>query len=159
RIWDARQSSAKPHIYIPKPPDTLAGKSTDPTPSVGQQTHQILCCAFNANGTVFVTGSSDTFARVWNACKINTDDSEQQNYEMDLLYGHENDVNYVQFSGCAVRSRSSIGDSSKEDNLPKFKNSWFTHDNLVTCSRDGSAIIWIPRSRQSHVRQIIIRHF
>ncbi|XP_009384423.2 uncharacterized protein LOC103971976 isoform X2 [Musa acuminata AAA Group] len=150
RIWDARQSSAKPHIYIPKPPDTLAGKITDPTPSVGQQTHQILCCAFNANGTVFVTGSSDTFARVWNACKINTDDSEQQNYEMDLLYGHENDVNYVQFSGCAVGSRSSIGDSSKEDNLPKFKNSWFTHDNLVTCSRDGSAIIWIPRSRRSH---------
>ncbi|THU56539.1 hypothetical protein C4D60_Mb11t18290 [Musa balbisiana] len=150
RIWDARQSSAKPHIYIPKPPDTLAGKSTDRTPSVGQQTHQILCCAFNANGTVFVTGSSDTFARVWNACKINTDDSEQQNYEMDLLFGHENDVNYVQFSGCAVGSRSSIGDSSKEDNLPKFKNSWFTHDNLVTCSRDGSAIIWIPRSRRSH---------
>ncbi|CAL9133568.1 unnamed protein product, partial [Musa acuminata var. zebrina] len=35
RIWDARQSSAKPHIYIPKPPDTLAGKITDPTPSVG----------------------------------------------------------------------------------------------------------------------------
>ncbi|CAL9133566.1 unnamed protein product, partial [Musa acuminata var. zebrina] len=69
---------------------------------------------------------------------------------MDLLYGHENDVNYVQFSGCAVGSRSSIGDSSKEDNLPKFKNSWFTHDNLVTCSRDGSAIIWIPRSRRSH---------
>ncbi|URD80260.1 WD domain, G-beta repeat domain containing protein [Musa troglodytarum] len=150
RIWDARQSSTKPRIYIPKPPDTLAGKSTDPTPSVGQQTHQILCCAFNANGTIFVTGSSDTFARVWNACKINTDDSEQQNYEMDLLYGHENDVNYVQFSGCAVGSRSSIGDSSKEDNLPKFKNSWFTHDNLVTCSRDGSAIIWIPRSRRSH---------
>ncbi|CAL9782507.1 unnamed protein product, partial [Musa acuminata subsp. burmannicoides] len=52
--------------------------------------------------------------------------------------------------GCAVGSRSSIGDSSKEDNLPKFKNSWFTHDNLVTCSRDGSAIIWIPRSRRSH---------
>lgn len=27
----------------------------------------------------------------------------------------------------------------------------FTHDNIVTCSRDGSAIIWIPRSRRSHV--------
>lgn len=25
------------------------------------------------------------------------------------------------------------------------------HDNIVTCSRDGSAIIWIPRSRRSHV--------
>lgn len=27
----------------------------------------------------------------------------------------------------------------------------FNHDNIVTCSRDGSAIIWIPRSRRSHV--------
>ncbi|CAA3012123.1 bromodomain and WD repeat-containing 1 isoform X1 [Olea europaea subsp. europaea] len=26
----------------------------------------------------------------------------------------------------------------------------FNHDNIVTCSRDGSAIIWIPRSRRSH---------
>lgn len=32
--------------------------------SNGPQSHQILCCAFNASGTVFVTGSSDTFARV-----------------------------------------------------------------------------------------------
>lgn len=30
----------------------------------GPQSHQIICCAYNANGTVFVTGSSDTFARV-----------------------------------------------------------------------------------------------
>ncbi|XP_074566602.1 uncharacterized protein LOC141823239 [Curcuma longa] len=150
RIWDARQSNAKPRIYIPKPLVTLAGKVTDPSPSAGQQTHQILCCAFNANGTVFVTGSSDTYARVWNAYKSNSDDPEQSNQEMDLLCGHENDVNYVQFSGCAVGSKSSLGDALKEDNLPKFKNSWFTQDNLVTCSRDGSAIIWIPRSRRSH---------
>lgn len=32
-----------------------------------------------------------------------------------------------------------------------FMLSRFTHDNIVTCSRDGSAIIWIPRSRRSHV--------
>lgn len=36
-------------------------------------------------------------SQVWNACKSNTDDSEQPNHEMDLLSGHENDVNYVQF--------------------------------------------------------------
>nr|GEV55843.1 reverse transcriptase domain-containing protein [Tanacetum cinerariifolium] len=36
---------------------------------------------------------------VWNACKPNNDDSEQPNHEMDVLAGHENDVNYVQFSG------------------------------------------------------------
>ncbi|KAI7736102.1 hypothetical protein M8C21_004231, partial [Ambrosia artemisiifolia] len=71
---------------------------------------------------------------------------------MDILAGHENDVNYVQFSGCAVASRFSPSDVSKEEKLPKFKNSWFTHDNIVTCSRDGSAIIWVPKSRRSHGR-------
>ena len=47
-----------------------AGKSSIPSmngasSSNGPQSHQILCCAFNASGTVFVTGSSDTFARVY----------------------------------------------------------------------------------------------
>ncbi|KAM0954425.1 putative transcription factor WD40-like family [Dioscorea sansibarensis] len=150
RIWDARYSQMSPRIYMPKPPDVLPGKSNDAAPSASQQKHQILCCAYNANGTVFVTGSSDTYARVWNACKSNTEDSDQPIHEMDLLAGHENDVNYVQFSGCAVASRSSTADALKEDNLPKFKNSWFTHGNIVTCSRDGSAIIWIPKSHRSH---------
>ncbi|XP_077219232.1 uncharacterized protein LOC143853368 [Tasmannia lanceolata] len=149
RIWDARSSQVSPRIYIPKPPDAVAGKINDPLPTTGQR-GQILCCAYNANGTVFVTGSSDTYARVWNAVKFNPEDLEQPNHEMDVLSGHENDVNYVQFSGCAVASRSSTTDISKEENFPKFKNSWFTHDNIVTCSRDGSAIIWVPRSRRSH---------
>ncbi|KAJ8623351.1 hypothetical protein MRB53_031880 [Persea americana] len=150
RIWDARYSHFHPRIYIPKPPDAVAGKSNDPSPSTGQPSHTISCCAFNANGTVFVSGGSDTYARVWNAVKCNTEDTAQPIHEMDVLSGHEHDVTYVQFSCCAVASRSSTADSSKEDNLPKFKNSWFTHDNIVTCSRDGSAIIWIPRSRRSH---------
>lgn len=47
----------------------IAGKNNGPSndaPSSSNlpQSHQILCCAYNANGTVFVTGSSDTFARV-----------------------------------------------------------------------------------------------
>ena len=45
----------------------MPGKSGDASSSAIQvqpTNHQILCCAFNANGTVFVTGSSDTFARV-----------------------------------------------------------------------------------------------
>ncbi|XP_031503673.1 uncharacterized protein LOC116266564 [Nymphaea colorata] len=150
RIWDARSSSVNPRIYLPKPPETVAGKSNEPSQASSQRNHQILCCAFNANGTVFVTGSSDTYARVWNACKPNSEDSDQPNHELDVLAGHENDVNYVQFSGCAVASRSGTTDASREENVPKFKNSWFTHDNIVTCSRDGSAIIWIPRSRRSH---------
>nr|XP_043640019.1 PH-interacting protein isoform X2 [Erigeron canadensis] len=153
RIWDARHSQFSPRIYIPKPPEPQAGKSNGPsTSSYVPQTHQIFCCAFNASGSVFVTGSSDTFARVWNACKTNNDDPEQANHEMDILAGHENDVNYVQFSGCTVTARLSPSDTSKEENLPKFKNTWFTHDNIVTCSRDGSAIIWVPKSRRSHGR-------
>ncbi|XP_031264460.1 PH-interacting protein [Pistacia vera] len=150
RIWDARYSQFSPRIYVPRPSDSMAGKNTGPSTSAGPRSHQIFCCAFNANGTVFVTGSSDTLARVWNACKPNMDDSDQPNHEIDVLSGHENDVNYVQFSGCAVASRFSLADNSKEENTPKFKNSWFSHDNIVTCSRDGSAIIWIPRSRRSH---------
>ncbi|AQK90380.1 WD40/YVTN repeat-like-containing domain [Zea mays] len=155
RIWDARYSQQPPRLYTPKPPDVAPGKSGDASSSAAQvqpTNHQILCCAFNANGTVFVTGSSDTYARVWNACKSSSDEHEQPIHEMDLLCGHENDVNYVQFSGCAVASRSFSSDSShtsKEENSLKLRNSWFTH-NIVTCSRDGSAIIWVPRSRRSH---------
>lgn len=37
------------------------------------------------------------YLQVWNACKPNTDDSDQPNHEIDVLSGHENDVNYVQF--------------------------------------------------------------
>nr|GEW41842.1 bromodomain and WD repeat-containing protein 3 isoform X1 [Tanacetum cinerariifolium] len=89
---------------------------------------------------------------VWNDCKPNIDDLEQPNHEMDVLAGHENDVNYVEFSGCVVASKISSLDSAKEENLLKFKNTWFTHDNIVTCSRDGSAIIWVPKSLRSHGR-------
>ncbi|GKV31365.1 hypothetical protein SLEP1_g40061 [Rubroshorea leprosula] len=87
---------------------------------------------------------------VWNACRSNSDDPEKPNHEIDVLSGHENDVNYVQFSGCATASRFSMIDISKEENVPKFRNSWFAFDNIVTCSHDGSAIIWIPRSHKSH---------
>ncbi|CAN1281488.1 Bromodomain and WD repeat-containing protein 1 [Linum perenne] len=143
RIWDARSSNFSPRVYAPKPPDSTAGKNNVPSSSTSPTVHQIFCCAFNASGTVFVTGSSDNLARVWNACKPNTEDSDQPNHEMDVLAGHENDVNYVQF-------RFSQNDCSKEENIPKFRNSWFSQDYIVTCSRDGSAIIWIPRSRRSH---------
>nr|GEW61021.1 PH-interacting protein [Tanacetum cinerariifolium] len=46
---------------------------------------------------------------VWNACKPNNDDLVQPNHEIDVLAGHENDVNLI-------------------------------------------AIIWVPKSRQSHRR-------
>uniref|UniRef100_A0A1J3G7K5 Bromodomain and WD repeat-containing protein 1 n=1 Tax=Noccaea caerulescens TaxID=107243 RepID=A0A1J3G7K5_NOCCA len=152
RIWDARGAQFTPRIYVPRPPSP-DGKNIGPSSSNAQQSHQIFCCAFNANGSVFVTGSSDTLARVysvWSANRTNNDDSDQPNHEMDILAGHENDVNYVQFSGCAAGSKCTVTDNSKDENVPKFKNSWFCHDNIVTCSRDGSAIIWIPRSRRSH---------
>ncbi|KAJ4840685.1 hypothetical protein Tsubulata_048630 [Turnera subulata] len=152
RIWDARSSNVRPRIYVPRPLDSIAGKNGGPSSSNGPQSHQIFCCAFSANGTIFVTYSSDHLARVWNACKPITDDMDQPNHEIDVLAGHENDVNYVQFSGCSAASRFSLNDSSKEENIPKFRNSWISHNYIVTCSRDASAIIWIPRSRRSHIR-------
>ncbi|KAK7246296.1 hypothetical protein RIF29_41159 [Crotalaria pallida] len=152
RIWDARYTQSTPRIYVPKPSDSANGKSNGPSTSTLPQSHQIFCCAFNANGTVFVTGSSDNLARVWIACKLSANDTDQPNHEIDVLSGHENDVNYVQFSGCGVPSRFSMAETWKEENIPKFKNSWLNHDNIVTCSRDGSAIIWIPKSRRSHGR-------
>ncbi|KAM7258435.1 hypothetical protein ACFE04_014176 [Oxalis oulophora] len=148
RLWDVRNSQLQPRIYMPKPPDST-GKNAGPSSSNALQGHQIFCCAFNNSGTIFVTGSSDNLARVWNACKATTDDPDQPSYEIDALAGHENDVNYVQFSGCSVQSKFHTVDSGKEEST-KFKNTWFSHDNIVTCSRDGSAIIWIPRSRRSH---------
>lgn len=150
RLWDARNTQVAPRIYVPKPSDSPAGRNNGPSSSNGQQSQQIFCCAFNASGTIFVTGSSDTLSRVWNACRSNPDDPGKPHHEIDVLSGHENDVNYVQFSGCAAASRFSTTDISIEENIPKFRNSWLTHENIVTCSRDGSAIIWIPRSRRSH---------
>ncbi|XP_023526980.1 bromodomain and WD repeat-containing protein 1-like isoform X2 [Cucurbita pepo subsp. pepo] len=151
RLWDARSSSQNaPRIYVPRPLDSVTARNGGSSASTLPQSHQIFCCAFNACGTIFVTGSSDTLARVWSACKGNNDNPDQPNHEIDVLAGHENDVNYVQFSGCAVASRFTTTDIVKEDNVHKFKNSWFTYDNIVTCSRDGSAIIWVPRSRRSH---------
>lgn len=35
--------------------------------------------------------------QVWNACKLSMEDTDQPNHEIDVLSGHENDVNYVQF--------------------------------------------------------------
>ncbi|AQK90365.1 WD40/YVTN repeat-like-containing domain [Zea mays] len=143
RIWDARYSQQPPRLYTPKPPDVAPGKSGDASSSAAQvqpTNHQILCCAFNANGTVFVTGSSDTYARVWNACKSSSDEHEQPIHEMDLLCGHENDRQMVSFFVSTILHQLSWS---------LFFFARFTH-NIVTCSRDGSAIIWVPRSRRSH---------
>ncbi|XP_075652417.1 uncharacterized protein LOC142622770 isoform X4 [Castanea sativa] len=79
-----------------------AGKSNGlssnrPSSSNGPQSHQILCCAYNANRTVFVTVRSDTFARVWSDFKCTQEDLDQPVPELDLLSSHENDVNYLQF--------------------------------------------------------------
>ncbi|GJY82326.1 bromodomain and WD repeat-containing protein 1 [Tanacetum coccineum] len=151
RIWEARSSQCPARVFVPRRTGDVAGSNNGPSTSTIPPNNQILCCAYNANGTIFVTGSSDTFARVWSALKSNTDDSQQPTHEIDVLAGHENDVNYVQFSGCAVASRSSTLDSSTDEKVPKLKTSWYNYyDNIVTCSRDGSAIIWITKSRKSH---------
>ncbi|KAH6558226.1 hypothetical protein KP509_1Z073200 [Ceratopteris richardii] len=112
---------------------------------------QISCCAFNADGSIFVTGSSDKYARVWDARKWNDEITGKPNHEMDILKGHENAVNYVQFCGRAgpVRLNTLEG---KEDGTTRFKNAWPTRDSIVTCSRDGSAIIWICRPHKKIAR-------
>ncbi|EPS60483.1 hypothetical protein M569_14320, partial [Genlisea aurea] len=152
RIWDAKYSHSHSHVYMPKPREAVVGYllSASAVSNTAPQSYQILCCAYNANGTAFVTGSSDTFARVWSARKPSAADQGKPIHEIDILAGHENDVNYVQFSGCAVASRSFQPDFLMEDGIAKFKNSWFNHDSIVTCSRDGSAIIWVCKSWRSH---------
>jgi hypothetical protein len=42
----------------------LAGKSNASTQPIQQPVAQISCCAFNVDGSIFVTGSCDKFARV-----------------------------------------------------------------------------------------------
>jgi PH-interacting protein len=54
-------------------------------------------------------------------------------------------------SGCAAPARPLVSDVVKKDYPSQFKNSWFGHASIVTCSRDGSAIIWTPRPRKYHV--------
>ncbi|KAL3695680.1 hypothetical protein R1sor_009756 [Riccia sorocarpa] len=152
RIWDARDSTVNSRVYMPDPKDSQnAARGTGAQVlSTTQSSHQILCCAFNADGSIFVTGSSDKLARVWNATKWNDELTGRPNYEMDTLQGHENDVNYVQFSGCAAPSRPYAPE--KEEYHTRFKNTWSAQDSIVTCSRDGSAIIWTPRPRRHHAK-------
>ncbi|KAI9070995.1 hypothetical protein K1719_014738 [Acacia pycnantha] len=62
QIWDATYSQGNPRIYLPRPSDSTTGKNNGPSTNLpsssnGQQSYQILCCAYNANGIVFVTGS------------------------------------------------------------------------------------------------------
>ncbi|CAM8973292.1 unnamed protein product [Rhodiola kirilowii] len=156
RIWDARCSETSLRTYLPKPYHAVdvssLGRNTNilsagPSSS-HQQGHRILCCAYNANGSVFVTGSSDNYARVWSACRTSTDNPEVLAHELDTLSGHEDDVNYVQFSGCIMATKSTTFEMMKEESTLKLKTSRFCHDNIVTCSRDGSAIIWVPAKFQ-----------
>lgn len=158
RIWDARDSSVNARIYAPKLEGQETAKVPESGPSNAQLGTQILCCAFNASGTVFVTGSADKLARVWDACKWSDEVHGAPNHEFDTLKGHEDDVNYVQFSGCAAPSRPvnmdtrpvNVGAPAKNDRLSRFRNSWFGYESIVSCSRDGSAIIWAPRPRKYH---------
>ncbi|CAM6028196.1 unnamed protein product [Sphagnum balticum] len=152
RIWDALDSSRKSRVYMPspkEPPTNVKGPGVPPPPAP-PIINQVICCAFNADGSIFVTGSSDKIARVWDACKWNDDVTGRPNHELDTLRGHEHDVNYVQFSGCAAPARPLVSDVVKKDYPSQFKNSWFGHASIVTCSRDGSAIIWTPRPRKYH---------
>jgi PH-interacting protein len=64
--------------------------------------------------------------------------------ELYTLAGHENHVNYVQFSGCSTLAvpenlsgpLSFAGRRLRVAPLAAY---------IVSCSRDGSAIIWMPK--------------
>ncbi|CAN4113406.1 unnamed protein product [Withania somnifera] len=85
----------------------------------------ILCCFWIEGFQTYKSyqWSKQDWGKVWSACKFSPDHPEELNHEIDTLAGHKNDVNYVQFR--------------------------FSHDIIVTCSRDGSAIIWTPKPRKS----------
>jgi PH-interacting protein len=120
----------------------------------GPPNNRVLCGTFNADGTLFVTGSSDKMAGLWDAYKWNDDLMGRPKYELDTLKGHENAVNNVQFSGCAASSRLWAGDMSKqEDHQSHFENSWSPHDSIITCLRDGSAINWVPPTSDGKVER------
>lgn len=51
---------------------------------------------------------------VWNACKTGIDDSDQPIHEMDVLSGHENDVNYVQFRSVYTLFQTLVAKVSNE---------------------------------------------
>lgn len=77
------------------------------------------------SSTLLVANFMFSFLRqVWNATKWNDELTLRPNYELDTLVGHEHDVNYVQFSGCAAPTRPLLADSAKEDSQTKFKNTW-----------------------------------
>jgi WD40 repeat protein len=66
RIWDALDSSRKSRVYMPspkEPPTNVKGPGVPPPPAP-PIINQVICCAFNADGSIFVTGSSDKIARV-----------------------------------------------------------------------------------------------
>eukprot|EP00897_Mesotaenium_endlicherianum_P009972 jgi/Mesen1/9002/ME000056S08408 len=110
RIWDARDSSLNSRVYMPSlvqgQPVPRSQLPVQPGNLPGEAPSQILCCAFNADGTIFVTGSADKLARVWDARKWQDDITGRPNFELDVLRGHENDVNYVQFRAPALGRRA-----------------------------------------------------
>lgn len=151
RMWDARDSAVQPHIYMPAPKDIRPVTTKRPRKASLQAPNstraiRILCCAFNADGTIFVAGSSDNLARVWSAtnCKFTGAITQRPTYELDILQGHKKHVHFVQFSGCGASRRPLVSNSPKEGYLTGFKNTSSAHDTIVTFSRDTSAIIWIP---------------
>eukprot|EP00850_Spirogloea_muscicola_P004989 SM000022S07203 [mRNA] locus=s22:504694:512564:+ [translate_table: standard] len=152
-LWKATDATLPPRVYKPSSPspEPLSGRTAqvaglrnvvDPH-GQSQSPQQILCCAFNSDGSIFVTGSNDHVARVWDA-NSRSATSQSINTEIAILRGHEKEVNYVQFSGCA--SRHAVALSSSESHC----SSRTAADNIVTCSRDGTAIIWMPRARPKH---------
>ncbi|GKE38660.1 WD40/YVTN repeat-like-containing domain, partial [Tanacetum coccineum] len=116
--------------------------------------------AVNLNNSLVASASNDYNIRVWRL---------PDGYPLSVLRGHIGAVTAIAFSPKYPFQLLSIWEANlpmipaprlcpKEDcevevavtvdfkALPTYNY----YDNIVTCSRDGSAIIWITKSRKSH---------
>lgn len=108
--------------------------------------------------------------QIWRTREIQESMQDRPLFEEETLQGHENEVNYVQFwcvffqdfflcqllcqcslSLCSdVPSMVQSGYSVREENrVETTKGS--AHYSLVTCSTDGTAIVWRPKLKKQKV--------
>ncbi|XP_024519820.1 uncharacterized protein LOC112342368 [Selaginella moellendorffii] len=98
-----------------------------------QATNQIQCCAFNADGSYFVTGSSDKLARVWDARKWADEYTGRPNHEHPETDGFIADENPTE----AVSSDDKQGyiwkkgKAAKRARMPYHSSSSSEEDKLV----------------------------
>ncbi|RDX70648.1 Bromodomain and WD repeat-containing protein 1, partial [Mucuna pruriens] len=95
--------------------------------------------AVSSNNALVASSSNDCVIRVWRL---------PDGLPISVLRGHTGAVTAIAFSPRLNAVYQLL--SSSDDGSCRIWDARLNHDNIVTCSRDGSAIIWIPKSRRSH---------